>query len=436
MRIPIWMLLLAAVSYADQPSAIALRNARVVTVSGPAIERGTVVLRNGLIEAVGENAAIPADAWVIEGQGLTAYPGLIDALSTAGIPEPAPAAPAAAPVTATRGRSTAAVRAPSTGVPRGPEDRPRTTSWLRAADQFEPSDRRFEEARSAGFTTAAIYPTAGLLAGHGAVVNLAGGKRARMVLSSPAGQYCAFSYARGSEFPNSLLGSLAYVRQVYLDAANYKLEKAAWDARAPGARRPDYDRALEGLLESPRLLLPAASDVEIERILRFGAGLHTPFAIYGAQEAFRDPARIARAGVPVLLSLKWPERSRDGDPDRAVSLRTLELWDRAPSSAAALAKAGVKFAFYTDGAAVRDLPRLMQRALAAGLAPADAIRAFTLGAAEIYGLADRLGSIEKGKIANLVVTEGNLFGEKTRVKHIFVDGVQYEPAPQQQGGDQ
>ncbi len=164
----ICFLIVAVSLYAGPPTALAIRNARIVTVSGPVIEKGTVVVRDGLIEAVGANIAIPADAWIVEGEKLTVYPGLIDALSTVGMPERrprlhrAPAAPGAPPQPRTRIR--------------GPEDRPSCTSWLRAADQLNPADRRIEQLRSLGFTTAVIFPTRGIFAGQGAVVNLAGEK--------------------------------------------------------------------------------------------------------------------------------------------------------------------------------------------------------------------------------------------------------------------
>jgi imidazolonepropionase-like amidohydrolase len=438
MRPTIWALLLglgAACLYAGSPPAIAIQNARIVTVSGPVLERGTVVLRDGLIEAVGENVTIPSDARIVDGQKLTVYPGLIDALSGIGLPE-APSAPAA-PTAARRAAPSAAP------VAQGPEDRPFTNSWVRAADLIDPGDRRIEDARSAGFTSVATFPSGGIFAGQGAMVNLSGaGKRARMIVAAPLGQYVAMDRrASAGDFPSSLLGTIAYVRQVFLDAGNYRLEKAAYDRHAAGARRPDYDRALEGVQESPRLLLPAGRAVEIERMIRFAADLKTPAVIYGGHEAFRDAGAVAKGGVPILVSLKWPERERESDPSDPVSLRTLELWDRAPSTPAALAKAGAPFAFYTGGIPVRDIPKAVKKAIDAGLAPAAAVRALTLSVAEIYGLAGCLGSVEKGKIANLAVTEGQLFETGTKVKFIFVDGVKYEPippaetAPAQRGGD-
>ncbi len=424
MKIILSLMALAAAAWAEAPSSVALRDARVVTVSGATLERGTVLLRDGLIEAVGESVTVPPEAWVIEAKGLTVYPGLIDALA----PVEAQEASSSSPRTLSSRTPPAPPATPPPAI-RGPEDRPSTSSWLRAADMVNPGDRRIEDARAAGFTNAVMFPTSGIFAGQGAVLNLAGEKR-RMVVATPAGQYVAFP-SRGytSGFPNSLMGVLAYVRQVYLDAANYRLERQAYERRAAGARRPEYDRALEGVLDSPRVLLPARNAVELMRMAGIAAELGASAVLYGAEGGYRVADGLAKAGLPVLVSLKWPEKPRDADPDEEESYRTLELRERAPSTPAALARAGVRFALYTDGVSARDLPRAVRRALEAGLKPEQAVRAFTLSAAEIYGVADRMGSVERGKMANLVVTDGPLFGEKTRVKYVFIDGVKFEPPP-------
>ena len=423
------MALAAAVLHAEAPSAIALRNARIVTVSGAAIAKGTVLLRDGLIEGVGETLPLPPDAWVIDAQGLTVYPGLMDALSRWGIP--APAESAAAPSTRTAAPVARGRRSGGSGpepVAHGPEERPNTFSWVRAADLVSPSDARVVLARNAGFTTAAVFPTAGIFGGQGALINFSGEKR-RTVMASPLGQYVSLATADYRSYPGSLMGVIAYVRQVYLDAGHYRLARAAYE-KDRAAPRPDYDRAVEGVLESPRVLLPAGSKVQLERMAGFAAELKLNAVLYGAHEAYADAPKLRESGFPVLVSLKWPERARDADPDQPETLRTLLLREQAPGTPAALAKAGVRFAFYSDGSSARDAVRAVKRAIDAGLAAADAIRAITLSAAEIYGVADRLGSIEKGKIANLVVTDGDIFQERSRVKYIFIDGVKYEPEPE------
>lgn len=424
------ILVCAAALPASPPTAIAIRDARVVTVSGPVLERGTVVIRNGLIEQAGADAAIPADAWIIEGKGLTVYPGLIDALSTLGLPEFAPQErPQRAGGGTPPGPSPTPSR-PETERPpaRSAEDRPSFSGWVRAADELKTSDRRIETARNLGFTTAVSFPTRNIFAGQGAVIDLAGEKPGDMVVATPAGMYLTLETARGMrEFPSSLMGALAYIRQVALDAEHYRIEQAYYDKSHAGRKRPAYDRAIEAYLEAPRLLLPASSDVEIPRMLRFSADLKAPVVLYGGQAAYAEADALKQAGVPILVSLKWPVREKDADPEQEDSLRTLEFRDRAPSTPAVLAKAGVKFAFYTDNVASRDLKTAVKKALDAGLTEEELVRAMTLSPAEIYNVADRMGSIEKGKIANLVVTDGPLFGEKTKVKYIFVDGEKFEP---------
>jgi imidazolonepropionase-like amidohydrolase len=192
---------------------------------------------------------------------------------------------------------------------------------------------------------------------------------------------------------------------------------------------------VEGVLESPRVLLPASTAVQLERMARFAAELKLRAVLYGGHEAYADAQKLREFGYPVLVSLKWPERARDADPDLQESMRTLTLRDQAPGAPVALGKAGVKYAFYSDGASARDTIRAVRRSLDAGLAPPEALRAMTLSAAEIYGVADRLGSIDTGKIANLVVTDGELFQERTQVKYIFIDGVKYEPVPEAAAGE-
>jgi imidazolonepropionase-like amidohydrolase len=150
--------------------------------------------------------------------------------------------------------------------------------------------------------------------------------------------------------------------------------------------------------------------------------------IYGGHEAWRETDLLKKTNTPVLVSLKYPERAQGADPALDEPLLTLELRDKAPTAAGALAKAGVKFAFYSDGQSTpRDLMRAVKKAIDNGL-PADAaIRALTLTPAEIYNVSDRIGSIEKGKIANLVVADGDIFATATKVKYVFVDGTKFEP---------
>jgi Amidohydrolase family len=414
---------------AEVPSAVAIKDARVVTVSGADLPKATVLLRNGLIEDVGPNLTIPADAWVIDGTSLIVYPGFIDGLSTWGIPElAAPAAGATRTPTATP----VATPAPATPAARahGPEDRPQTYSYDRAADMIKPTDRRLEPVRSAGFTSSATFPNRGIIAGLGAMVNLAGDHSSEMVVAQPIGELIILRTAGfRAGFPNSLMGVLAYVRQVYLDTEQYKQAKLIYASHVSGQERPAYDHYLDGLSEAPRILLPATEAQQIDRILAFSSELKQPTVLYGLHEAFKRIDELKQSKLPVLVSLKWPEKPKEANPADVPSLRELELRANAPSVPGLLAKAGVRFGFYSDNVdQAADLKKAIKKALDAGLSRADAIRALTLSNAEIYGLSDRMGSIDKGKIANLVVMKGEAFEDKTTVEYVFVDGKLFKPS--------
>jgi hypothetical protein len=413
------------------PSTLAIRDARIVTVSGATLDKGTVVIRDGLIADVGPGAAIPAGAWIVDGEGLTVYPGLIDALSVWGLPA------ALTPATGGRGGRGGAPQPAAPNAPAGraqqtnsPLDRPATTSWLRAGDELQPNETVFERARTAGFTSAAAFPTRGIFAGQGSLINLAGSAPRDMVLEPALGQYITMNPS-GTGYPASLMGTISYIRQVYLDAERYRLLQEDYARDPRGKKRPDYDRALEGVLASRRILLPAGSRVEVDRMLRLAQELKQPALLYGLEEGYRSADLLAAANATVLVSLRWPERPRDPDPAAVESLRTLENRDRAPSTPAELIRAGVRFAFCTGGLEqARDIQRAVKKAIDAGLSRADAVRALTLWPAQIYGVDSRLGSIEPGKIANLAVTRGEIFDDNTKVEMVFIDGRQYRPPPE------
>ncbi len=410
-----------------QPQYFAIRGAKVVPVSGPPIEDGTVVIARGVILAVGgKEVAIPADAWVIEGKGLTVYPGLFDALTDVGIPSATPATGEAA---GPRGGG-----AGGTPPAKGPEDRPASTPWRTAANEVSLGDKRIESWRNAGFTTVVSAPKGGFFPGQAAVLDLAGERNGDLVVKTPVAIPISLSPAGGfgSGFPDSKMGVLGYVHQVWLDVDWNNKAEAAYQKNPRGTARPRYDRVQSALAEALEdkalVLVPANNSLELRRVLVLvDRWKVSGAAIVGAQMAYEVADELAAKKLPVLVSLKWPEAEKDADPDDVPTLRTLRFRDKAPSSPAALAKAGVKFAFTSDGiTSPADILKNAKKSVDAGLAPDAAIRALTLSPAEIFGVADRTGSIEKGKIANLIVTDGDLFGEKTKIKMIFVDGKRFE----------
>ena len=406
-----------------EPQYFAIRGAKVVPVAGPLMENATIVISRGLITAVGKDIAIPAEAWVVDGKGLTVYPGLIDSFTDVGLPVTPPASSEGGPRRSQEGAH-------------GPEDRPYSTPWRTAADEATLSDKRIETWRNGGFTTVVSSPKGGIFPGQAAVLDLAGERAGDLVVKSPVAIPVTFqtSGGFGGGFPSSIMGTLAYIHQVWLDTEWSIKAQATYEKNPRSVARPRYDRTeaalAEALEDHAQVLIPANNAIQLRRALELvdrWKVKDATYAIYGGQMAYEVAPEIATKKLPVLVNLKWPEAEKDADPEDKPSLRTLQFRDRAPSSPGALAKAGVKFAFYSGGiTSPKDTLKGAKKSIDAGLAPDAAIRALTLSAAEIFGVADRVGSIENGKIANLVVTDGDLFEEKTKIKMVFVDGRRFE----------
>ncbi len=419
----------------DPPPYYAITNARIITVSGPVIENGTVVIANGLITAVGGNVEIPPEAWVIDGMGLTVYPGLFDALTDIGLLETGGGRAGIGAVEAD---------APTGGgasMSEGPGDRPATYPLRAAAEALTTDDARIENWREEGFTTVMTIHDDGFVTGQGAVIGLGAGDPQEMVVRAPAALRLNLQAPRGTEgYPGSLFGVIAYQKQLFLDADHYTRALAADRARPAGLDRPAFDATLEpigrAVAEGWPVLIPGDEPREILRALDLGAELGVRTVVYGGKGGYEVAGELAEAGVPVLVNLKWPEPSRDSDPESEESLSSLREQAWTPSTPKALHDAGVRLAFYSGGvASPRDALEGVRKAVDAGLPEDAALRALTLGAAEIYGVADRLGSVERGKLANLVVADGGLLDKGTTVKMVFVDGRKYEKREPERPGE-
>jgi imidazolonepropionase-like amidohydrolase len=429
-----------------QRSAIdtyAITGARIVTVSGAEIPRGTIVIRGGLIAAVGANVVAPSDARLIDGTGLTVYPGLIDANTNLGMPASAqPARPAAgggvAALLAAQQQATPAVSSPNSSQPVGLQPE------ILASDVVRPGGEQIEAARGAGLTAALTAPREGIFMGQSAVINLAGETPQQMIVRSPVALHVGFTPLRTGAYPGSLLGVFAAIRQMMLDAARYREANAVYERSPRGVRRPDQDKSLAALAPVLARQMPvvmyADRQREIERALDLADEFNLRLVIAGGAESWRVAERLAAAKVPVLLSLNYPRRTTaetpEADPDPVRVLR--ERVD-APKTAGRLAAAGVRFAFQSGGLSnMNDYLGNVSKSLENGLARDEAVRALTLRPAEILGVADQLGTIEVGKIANLTVTRGDLFARDRRITHVFIDGrpVDLKPAPPTAGGGQ
>jgi imidazolonepropionase-like amidohydrolase len=402
----------------------AITNARIVPISGAPIERGTVVVRNGLIAAVGASVNVPSDARVIDGAGLTVYPGLIDSYTNLALPEPPPVpSPSAGGGGFFLLQQAAAPRTsgPNSTQPAGlqPETMAEETIRSGSAD--------VESARNVGFTTALTLPRAGIWMGQSALINLAGETPQQMIVKSPVAMHVGFTPLRGT-YPGSLLGVFATLRQMMLDAQRYRDSWQIYERSPRGVRRPDIDRSLATLVpviegKMPVVML-ANTEREIARALDIATEFKLRLIIAGGRESGRLTDRLLKQNVPVLLSLNLPRRTTTAMPEADPEpLRVLRERVEAQQTAGKLSKAGVRFGFQSGSLpSAADILVNANRTIENGLSAEDAARAFTIWPAEILGVADQLGSIEVGKIANLTVTRGDLFKPNSRVTHVFIDG--------------
>jgi imidazolonepropionase-like amidohydrolase len=420
---------LAANRERNAPSVYAITNVRIVGGAGPTIDRGTIVVRNGVIAAVGAAVQAPADARVIDGNGLTVYPGIIDANSSLGLGGGSSAAVAADAGRGGRGGGGGRGAAPAQqGAPAGAPNSLHPIGLqpeLTVVDLLHADDDALAGPQSAGITAAQTAPSTGIFRGESAVINLGGASAQAMLVKAPVAEHIGFTPSRGGGYPNSLMGVFAALRQTLLDAQHYAAEQAAYAKNPRGMRRPEPDPSLEALQPVLQRQIPvvleASSKREIERALDLAKEFNLRPIIAGGEEADQVAARLKAENVPVLLSLNFPRRpqaSADADPE---PLRMLRARVDAPKLASKLQAAGVKFAFEDGGLTTwSDYLGNVNRTVEAGLAPDQAVRALTLAPAEILGVSDRLGTIEAGKAANLTVTRGDLF--TGRVTQVFIDG--------------
>ena len=441
-RLGIGALAIAAASVvlrADVPHVFAIKGARIVTVAGAPIPSGTIVVRNGLIEAVGADAAVPATATVIDGAGLTVYPGLIDMGNSTGVDAASPAAPQTFRTTeeAERFRRAANFR-----------------PGLEAAVNVRADSPELARFASAGITTILATPPTGIVKGQSALVNVVGPpdqpqvgsvgdyRQGLQVVRTPVALHVDYDGGAGrGGYPASLMGVVSFVRQGFIDARYQRSVQERYAKANAGLARPNYDPALNALQPALDGKLPVAFEAnaarEILRALDMAREFKLDPIVTGAGEAHEVAEELKSRNVRVVYNVNYPTRSRALPADGDEPISALRARANAPKVPAALQKAGVTFAF--SGAGLRDprdFVRNVARAVREGL-PADAaIRALTADAARIAGASDRVGTLEKGRIANLLVTEGDLFDNAMRVRHVFVDGrmVSIDDAPAQGGG--
>ncbi len=425
-----------------QPPAVhALTGAKVVISPTQTLDPATIVIRDGRIEAVGKDLAAPADARVWNLKGATIYAGFIDpylSLSSAG-----PAAPVSTamtvPITAASGINFFGIESPERGGPPGAGyEVARVSPQLRVADTYAPNSKTLEELREIGFTSGNVVPAKGILRGTSAFVLLGDGNANQAILKADVFQHLAFETARGEDraYPSSLMGIIAVMRQAFLDAQHHKLDHADY-AKNPARPRPAFNPALQALDAPLQKQIPVViepgSALMFDRAARLAREFNLAAILCASGHEWRRPDLAKTAAFPCIVPINFPAAPKLPDEDdwADVSLDQLRAWDFAAENPVTLRRAGLEIALTTHALGDRkSFRKNLQLALDRGLSEADALAALTTIPAKLCGLSAQLGTIEKGKLANLTIVDGpSYFDPEQKIREVWIEGQHFPTQP-------
>ncbi len=401
----------------------AIVGAKIEIGDGRVIEKGTVVIRDGRIVAVGKDIVPPPAAEIIKGEGLVVYPGFIDAWSSAGVSYPEAQPTQDEPIDTGSQPQISMRDANRNGI------RPQ----LRAYDYLSLSASQANDLRKQGFTTQWIVPSGGTLNGFGTLVNLSGHPKRESVILEAVGAGFSFASGRAGGYPYSLMGVFSHLRQTLLDAQRLPLQLSAYQKGA--GRRPPSDDALKALNPTLQGKIPALFEADTERevvrAVRFCDEFKLRPILVGGLEAYQQAALLGTQKIPLLLSLNYGKEpaapTGDDDTPKAVFAEKKRLWEEQVANAIGLNKAGVVFAFTTRGLKnTADFWENLRRVIKAGLPREAALRALSLNAAQLLGQEKVMGTVEEGKTALLTIMNGDFADAKSKTTLVFIDGEKFE----------
>ena len=394
----------------ERPGLFAFTNATIYVDYKTRIEGATLLIRDGKVAACGLKVLIPNDAVVIDCAGKNIYPAFIDLYAT-GYGQPAiPPAPGGNPFQRPSQPFSSKKGAYSWNEALKPE--------YMAAETFTADSKAAEELRKLGFGAVLTHRADGISRGTGALVTLADAREHEVILSAKASHHLSFRKGSSTQnYPSSLMGAIALLRQTYLDGQWYKTD----------GFKEERNLSLEAwnAAQSVPQIFEASDKLDVLRIAQLGKEFNVKYLVKTAGDEYQRLDAVKATGSPLIVSLNFPENPDVKDPYEALNipLKDLKHWELAPSNLARLEAAGIPFALTTaDLKEKNKFWENLRKAIEHGLTEQTALQALTYHPAGFIYQYEQLGSLEPGKIANFIITSGNVFQKETKIYQNWVQG--------------
>ncbi len=405
------------------PTRRAFTHATIVISPQQTISDATLIIEDGIISQVGRNLSIPEGTVEIDLAGKTIYPAFIDPVSSYGLP-----------------RSERGGRRWGR-APKYEADRIGGSAWNEAihaeqdwADAFSPDSGAAESLLKQGFGAVQTARLDGIFRGRSAVVLLNSGRPNDQILRPQSLHFLSFSKGSSSQdYPSSLMGSIAILRQMFLDVDWYRRAHEAWNAN-PSQPMPEFNTAIEALGKAGNapMVFETGTELNLIRAHKIATEFDRQFIYLGSNQEYERLDQITPFKPELILPVNFPETPevKTIEDELDVSLAKLRQWERAPYNAAVLAENGLTFAFTANGLKKSDnFLKNVRLTVKNGLPEATALAALTTVPASMCGVDRELGTIEPGKLASFTITSGPLFTDTTTIMEVWVEGRQHAFAP-------
>lgn len=411
----------------DVTSTFAIKNANVVVRPGQVLEKATVIIKDGLIESVGQNVTIPFDAEIIEADSMFVYSGFIAAISHTGIP-----------------KAEEKKGGPDRSIKRHnpPNDAAGITPEKTVRPLLNASDKSIKSMRKLGFTMAHVVPNGRMMAGKGSIISLSGESVDELLIQENMSLFGSLLASQTRVYPATTIGVMSKWRQLYKQAELATQHEKKFKSNPSGIKRPMFDEATKALYEVTNKSLPvffhAPKTLDMSRALVLQEELGFKMIAANTKQAYKLTNKLKAKNIPVIISLSLPKEDSSDNKEKAdkkeeVNEEMKALMEKAKqvkaeytAQAAMLEKENIPFAISLIDVKTADIQKNLRRMIKSGLSEDAALAALTTNPAKLLGVSSMTGTVERGKLANLIVTDTSYFKENANIKYVFVDGKKYK----------